>query len=97
MPTRKEYSVEMREAVIRALNEGRTQSSVSRDFGISRPLVSVWNRRYKDRGEVYNKSRSGRPRKTTIREDKLIKRQSIEQILKSLPQLLLKIYMKIME
>lgn len=39
MPKRKEYSVEMREAVIRALNEGRTQSSVSRDFGISRQLV----------------------------------------------------------
>jgi len=39
MPKGKEYSVEMREAVIRALNEGRTQSSVSRDFGISRQLV----------------------------------------------------------
>jgi len=39
MPKRKEYSVEMREAVIRALNEERTQSSVSRDFGISRQLV----------------------------------------------------------
>lgn len=83
MPKRKEYSVDMREAVIRALNEGRTQISVSRDFGISRQLVSVWNRRYKDVDEVYNKRRSGRPRKTTIREDKLIKRQSVADPQKS--------------
>lgn len=53
------------------------------DFGISRQLVSVWNHRYKDRGEVYNKSRSGCPRKTIIREDKLIKRQSIADPQKS--------------
>jgi len=49
MPKRQESSVQMREAVIRALNEGRTQSSVSRDCGISRLLVSVWNRHYKIR------------------------------------------------
>lgn len=83
MPKRKEYSIEMREAVIRALKEGRTQISVSRDFGISRQLVSVWNRHYKVRGDVHNKSRSGRPRKTTIREDKLIRRQSVADPQKS--------------
>lgn len=53
------------------------------DFGISRQLVSIWNRRYKDVDEVYNKRRSGRPRKTTIREDKLIKRQSVADPQKS--------------
>lgn len=72
MPKRKEYSIEITEAVIYALKEGCTQISVSRDFGISRQLVSVRNRRYKVRGDVHNKSRSGRPRKTPIWKDKLI-------------------------
>lgn len=74
---RKEYSTDIKEAVIHALKIGRNQAEVARNFGISRQLVNVWNRLYRIRGHVNNKFRQGRPRKTTIRIDKIIKRQSI--------------------
>lgn len=74
MPKTKEYPLEIKKAVIRALKERRTQISISRDYDISRQLVNVWKHCYETRGDVHNKSKPGRPRKTTIKEDKIIKR-----------------------
>jgi len=43
----------------------------------SRQLVNMWKHYYETRGDVHNKSRPGHSRKTTIKEDKIIKRQSV--------------------
>lgn len=77
MPKVKEYSTDLKEAVIAALQNGRSQASVSRDFGLSRQIVSVWNRKFQSCGTVNNAQRSGRPRKTTERVDRDIRRRSV--------------------
>lgn len=75
-PKRKEYPVAFRESVVDALRKGRSQAQTARDFNISRQLVSLWNRKYKINLHVENKPRSGRPRKTTAKQDRLIIRKS---------------------
>ncbi|XP_069669962.1 uncharacterized protein [Periplaneta americana] len=87
MPKQKEYSVDVRQAVLNALKKGKSQSSVAKDFGISQQLVSVWSRRHKQEGSVDNKPRSGRPRKTTVSEDRMICKQSVADPRKSARQI----------
>lgn len=78
MPKYKEYSNDFKQAVAAALKKGRSQADVSRTFHISRQLVSIWNKQFKARNSVSNKPRSGRPRKTTVKTDRVIKKLSVE-------------------
>lgn len=74
MPKVKEFSMDMKNAVIAALSTGKTKAEVARNFGISHQLVSSWERIFKLRGTLETKPRQGRPRKTSTREDKRIVR-----------------------
>lgn len=87
MPPRTEYSLAIKEAVINALKKGMSQSAVANNFGISQQLISVWYRWYMKTGNLNNKSRSGRPRKTSAREDRIIKKQSVADPQKSARQI----------
>lgn len=65
MPKHKEYSTDFKKAVITALKQGKTQTEVTRNFNVSRQLVSIWNKVFNKRGTIENKSRSGRPKKNS--------------------------------
>jgi len=82
MPKLKEYSTDFKKAVITALKQGKTQAEVARNFNVSRQLVSIWNKVFNKRGTIENKSRSGRPKKTTT-IDRIIKRLSASDVRKS--------------
>ena len=57
---------------IGALQTGSTQVNVARRLGVSQSVVSrLWNR-YRNYGTVADLPRSGRPRATTYRQDRLI-------------------------
>lgn len=82
MPKSKEYANDFKNAVINALKRGMTQSEVARSFNVSRQLVSAWNKAYIKRKTVENNPRSGCPKKTTSREDRLIKKLSTSDVRK---------------
>ena len=86
MPKQKEYSQDWKAKVIKKLKAKESQSSAARAFNLSRQLISVWNRRFKETGDIKNKLRKGRPRKTTKREDSIIKRISVANPTKSSTQ-----------
>ena len=87
MPKTKEYSNDIKNAVIAALQCGTSQAEVARSFKLSRQLVSAWNKAYNKRKSVENKPRSGRPKKTTSKEDRLIKKLSTSDVRKSAVQI----------
>lgn len=76
MPRRKEYSQDLKEAVIRGLKQGLTHSALSRQFSVPRTVVSYWVKKEKIAGNVKNNPRSGRPRKTSENLDRVVKRLS---------------------
>ena len=76
MPKQKEYSDDMKSAVIAALRDGKSQAQVARDFHLSRQIISVWNRKQLSTGSVSNKPRSGRPPKVTDKVFRIIHRLS---------------------
>ena len=51
-------------------------AEVATTFNVSKRQVERIRERYRETGEVHDKPRSGRPRKTTPREDKMLVRQS---------------------
>lgn len=80
MPKSKEYSSDFKKAVINALKQGLKQTEVARIFKVSRQLVSVWNKIYNKRKTVENKPRSGRPKKTSYKIDRIIKKLSTSDV-----------------
>ena len=65
MPKQKEYSDDIKSAVIAALKNEKSQVQVARDFSLSRQIILVWNRKEQSTGSVSNKQKSGRPPKLT--------------------------------
>ena len=54
----------------------RFTAEVADTFNVSQRQVQRIRKRYEETGEVFDKPRSGRPRKTTAREDRLLARKS---------------------
>ena len=54
----------------------RTAAEVADIFNVSKRQVERIRKRFEETGDVYEKPRSGRPRKTTVREDRMLVRQS---------------------
>src|SRR5436190_4286305 len=77
MPKQKEYSDDIKLAVIAALKNGKSQAQVARDFNLSRQIISVWNLKQQSTGSVSNKQRSGRPPKLTDNVSRIIRRMSV--------------------
>uniref|UniRef100_A0A3B3ULQ4 Transposase Tc1-like domain-containing protein n=1 Tax=Poecilia latipinna TaxID=48699 RepID=A0A3B3ULQ4_9TELE len=71
-PTR-EMSLETKERIVKLLEEGNPSHMVAKDVGCSQSAVSkIWTK-YKQHGMVVNAKRTGRPRKTSKRQDKQLK------------------------
>ena len=54
----------------------RSTAEVADTFNVSQHQVQRIRKRYEETGDVFDKPRSGRPRKTTAREDRLLARKS---------------------
>ena len=65
MEKQKEYSDDMKSAVIAALKNEKSQAQVARDFNLSKQIISVWNCNEQSAGSVSNKQKSGRLPKHT--------------------------------
>lgn len=68
---------QIKEKIIEALNNGDSLSEVSRRFDIPKQTVYSIKKRFQERGHLDNMSKSGRPKKTSIRQDRKIRRLSV--------------------
>uniref|UniRef100_A0A8B9LAI1 Transposase Tc1-like domain-containing protein n=1 Tax=Astyanax mexicanus TaxID=7994 RepID=A0A8B9LAI1_ASTMX len=76
-PTR-EMSLETKERIVKLLEEGNSSRMVAKDVGCSQSAVSkIWTK-YKQHGMVVKAKRTGRPRKTSKRQDKQLKAICLE-------------------
>jgi hypothetical protein len=58
----KEYSVDLRERLLRAIDAGLSQAEAARLFGVGTATIARW-RRQRERGSVAPRPRVGRPRR----------------------------------
>uniref|UniRef100_A0A3B1JWP7 Transposase Tc1-like domain-containing protein n=1 Tax=Astyanax mexicanus TaxID=7994 RepID=A0A3B1JWP7_ASTMX len=66
-------SLETKERIVKLLEEGNSSRMVAKDVGCSQSAVSkIWTK-YKQHGMVVKAKRTGRPRKTSKRQDKQLK------------------------
>ena len=69
------YSMDLRERVVAAVNQGETIAAVARRFSVSRPAVRDWRDRA-ERGELeVGKPGPKGPRKLTAADDRLMREQ----------------------
>uniref|UniRef100_A0A3B4ZVY6 Transposase Tc1-like domain-containing protein n=1 Tax=Stegastes partitus TaxID=144197 RepID=A0A3B4ZVY6_9TELE len=71
-------SVETKERTIRLLKEGKSSRIVAEDVGCSQSAVSkIWTK-HKQHGKVVKGKHTGRPRKTSKRQDRKLKATCLE-------------------
>jgi transposase len=59
----KQYSVDLRERLLRALDAGLSAAEATRLFGVSSATLERWRRRQRQTGSVAPQPRPGRPRR----------------------------------
>jgi transposase len=57
----KQYSVDLRERLLRAIDAGLSQAEAARLFGVGSATIDRWRRRQQERGSVAPSPRPGRP------------------------------------
>jgi transposase len=58
----KQYSVDLRERLLRAIDAGLRQAESARLFGVGAAAIERWRRRHREQGTVAPARRTGRPR-----------------------------------
>lgn len=71
-------NLQLREAVINLFQQGKLPHEIANSLLINKSAVNRIIAKYKSTNSLANKPQSGRPRKTTKRVDKMIKRKSID-------------------
>uniref|UniRef100_A0A3B1JFU1 Transposase Tc1-like domain-containing protein n=1 Tax=Astyanax mexicanus TaxID=7994 RepID=A0A3B1JFU1_ASTMX len=83
-------SLETKERIVKLLEEGNSSRMVAKDVGCSQSAVSkIWTK-YKQHGMVVKAKRTGRPRKTSKRQDKQLKAICLENRKSTTKQLKMK-------
>jgi transposase len=59
----KQYSVDLRERLLRAIDAGLSQAEAARLFGVGTATIARWRRWQRERGSVAPRPRPGRPRR----------------------------------
>src|SRR5215213_2790185 len=59
----KQYSVDLRERLLRAIDAGLSQAEAVRLFGVGTATIARWRWRQRERGSVAPWPRQGRPRR----------------------------------
>ena len=72
IPRRPGMTFEQRERAIGMLTAGMSERVVARHFQLHESTISQLLNRFQQTGNVADRSRSGRPRKTTPREDRFL-------------------------
>ena len=75
---RDKYSTEVKYNIISEFKNNKTISEISRIFNIKKSIISRLITKYKATGTVDSQHKGGRRRKTSKRDDKMIKRQIIK-------------------
>jgi transposase len=57
----KQYSVDLRERLLGAIDAGLSQAEASRVFGVGTSTITRWRQQRRDTGSLAPKPRSGRP------------------------------------
>jgi transposase len=63
LPGMKQYSVDLRERLLGAIDAGLSQAEAARLFGVGTATIERWRRRQRESGSVAPRARSGRPRR----------------------------------
>lgn len=79
----KHTNLQLREAVINLYQSGKVSREIANSLLINKSTVNRMIAKYKLTNSLADKPRSGRPRKTTKRVDKIIKRKSITDVKKT--------------
>ena len=79
MPPRKHFSDDLKERIIKLLKEGNTQRKVAEILNCSHIAISYINKKFNESGSVVNRTRCGRPRSTSKRDDRQL-RQSVQNM-----------------
>ena len=69
-------SIEDRKKIILKLKNKKSQRNVSETFEISRCAIQTLLKKYSISGNVKNMSRKGRPKKLSVRDERILIRQS---------------------
>lgn len=78
MPRNREFCEKFKQKVVNCvINNGASKSQASRTYGVSKQLIGRWVKLFLERGTSKPQKRTGRKRKTSQREDKMICRMSI--------------------
>jgi transposase len=72
----KNITREVRKLIVEAVEGGKRQSDVAQQFHVNQATVSRLVKKYKSRRGLADKPRTGRPRKSTVRIDRVIKMKS---------------------
>lgn len=76
-------SLQLRESVLRLFERGKKSREISSLLSIGKTTVNNIISKFKATGSVADRPRCGRPRKTSLRVDKLIKRKSVADVRKN--------------
>lgn len=74
MPRNQEISIEIRAKIVAYADCGLKQVDIARRVGVNQSVVSRTLKNYRDRGNLSTAKRSGRPRLTSQRTDRMIHR-----------------------
>lgn len=84
----KAITIQLQELVIREVQRGSSHRVVANQFGVSKAGVTGIMKRFQQRGAVVIKKSTGRPKKTTVKQDRILIKLSKEDPRKSAIQLL---------
>ena len=73
----------LKEKIINGLTSGESISEVSRRLDIPKQTIYSIKKQFLQRGHLENVSKSGQPKKTTIRKDRKIRRLSVADLRKT--------------
>ena len=75
----KQYSVDLRERLLRAIDAGLSQAEAARLFGVGTATIGRWRRRQRERGSVAPVPRPGRPRRIGREQERALLAQVRDQ------------------
>lgn len=79
----KRTSLDIRKVVIKLHNEGKVSREIAKILAIGKSTVNDVINKFKTTNTLKDKSCPGRPRKTTNRVDKVIKRKAVADVKKN--------------
>lgn len=79
----KHTNIQLREVVINLSQQGKVSREIAKVLLIDKSTVNRIITKYKSTNSLIDKPRSGKPRKTTKRVDKIIKTKSIADVKKT--------------